>query len=470
MKNAQPRNRIPEGEQFSGLFVMGNFTSVCPPSVNQSCIQHHKIQRTEIQKNDSSRKKQSQVGDNVDRFQPISEKRFSVQSAMSDGKKQTQHRLKNWDNKPTFFSNATMTSSFRLRFDWTKLEPLSMLAIRMEQHQNNCSLPLGDFEFRNSAGLGSDLHFWGQAVCNGMMKGIRVRSIAPWVYYDQRACNATNEKPSPMTCYFPYTELLCPGDIAVANAHPTYNLSLVGAPLGLINPWPSYPYNGTLDVLSLRNHGSIGRVVRECDSIEAEFGRPALRAAATEFLFTRVSRVVQQEAERQLALVFNEAGAVPKDLITVHIRWGDKVQHEMTRVRISQYIQAVSEILAQRENRTGPVNIFLASEDPAAVKEFTQEAPKNWKIYLDQFYVEYLPHRRDKYSYFVKAAGQLKGRIGLLAIGSLLVSLEANDYVLTTASNWSRMINELRKSILNPRCNNCTKLIDLRKSRGNLEW
>ena len=129
MKNAQARNRIPEGEQFSGLFVMGNFTSVCPPSVNQSCIQHHKIQRTEIQKNDSSRKKQSQAGDNVDRFQPISEKRFSVQSAMSDGKKQTQHRLKNWDNKPTFFSNATMTSSFRLRFDWTKLEPLSMLAI-----------------------------------------------------------------------------------------------------------------------------------------------------------------------------------------------------------------------------------------------------------------------------------------------------------------------------------------------------
>jgi hypothetical protein len=48
----------------------------------------------------------------------------------------------------------------------------------------------------------------------------------------------------------------------------------------------------------------------------------------------------------------------------------------------------------------------------------------------------------------------------------LLVALEANYFVLTTASNWSRLMNELRKNVLDPSCGDCTRMIDLRPG----EW
>ena len=58
-------------------------------------------------------------------------------------------------------------------------------------------------------------------------------------------------------------------------------------------------------------------------------------------------------------------------------------------------------------------------------------------------------------------AKKMDGKPGLIALGSLLVAMEANDFVLTTGSNWSRLINELHRNVLDPRCNNCTRLIDL---------
>ena len=47
-----------------------------------------------------------------------------------------------------------------------------------------------------------------------------------------------------------------------------------------------------------------------------------VRAATTEYLFTRVSDIVQAEGERQLNILFGKlgTGVVPKNLITVHIR------------------------------------------------------------------------------------------------------------------------------------------------------
>jgi hypothetical protein len=56
---------------------------------------------------------------------------------------------------------------------------------------------------------------------------------------------------------------------------------------------------------------------------------------------------------------------------------------------------------------------------------------------------------------------ELEGKPGLWAMGSLLVAMEANHFVLTTKSNWARLMNELRKNVMNPRCGNCTTLIDL---------
>lgn len=42
------------------------------------------------------------------------------------------------------------------------------------------------------------------------------------------------------------------------------------------------------------------------------------------------------------------------------------------------------------------------------------------------------------------------GRLGYNSLLALLIALEADMYVLTTASNWSRLINELRLNVVEP--------------------
>ena len=50
---------------------------------------------------------------------------------------------------------------------------------------------------------------------------------------------------------------------------------------------------------------------------------------------------------------------------------------------------------------------------------------------------------------------------GKTSIVSLLLALEANYYVLATASSWSRVINELRTNVINSLCGDCTYYVDV---------
>jgi len=206
-----------------------------------------------------------------------------------------------------------------------------------------------------------------------------------------------------------------------------------------------------------------GRIGQACPTIRAQYDVSEIRAATTEFLFTRVSRAVQQEAERQLQLVFPLG--VPNDLTMVHIRWGDK-EDEMKLRPISDYVQAAQQIVQQQQQHhkkeKEQVHIFLATEDPRAVVEFHNAAPRHWNIYVDEYFREMLPHRQVTYNGSPIMSEQLGGRPGLVALGSLLVAMEANCFVLTSASNWSRLMNELRKNVIDPRCGNCTRMIDLK--------
>jgi hypothetical protein len=327
------------------------------------------------------------------------------------------------------------TASFhRLRWDWSNLSPTSTLAKQVATHQLNCLLPLGNFKFRNRFGLGSDLHVWSQAMCNAMETNVRIRTVPDWLWMDQQACSHTK---SPLLCYFPNAELQCPNDIGAVQGHPTFD--------------------GAFSNLS---HGPrLGTISFDCPSIvNSSNSRQHMEMAGIEYLFGRVSPLVIQEAQRQHKLVFQ--GPSPKDLITVQIRWGDK-RREMKLLDIQTYIRAIEKLLKERPRPV--VNIFLATEDPDAVEQFTKVATeRQWNVYLDQFYKELLPHRGDDYNNVPKASLQNKGRMGTLTLASLLISMEANEYVLTTSSNWSRLMDELRMAIVNPRCNNCTKVIDLK--------
>ena len=116
------------------------------------------------------------------------------------------------------------------------------------------------------------------------------------------------------------------------------------------------------------------------------------------------------------------------------------------------------------QHKLQSVNILLCTEDPKAEDAFRQAANSSWNICMDHFYTQFLPYRKDREVVMHLPSlitMELHGRPGLWALGSLLVAMEANYFVLTTKSNWARLINELRKNVVNPRCDNCTYLIDL---------
>jgi hypothetical protein len=195
-----------------------------------------------------------------------------------------------------------------------------------------------------------------------------------------------------------------------------------------------------------------------CREWVTKYGRPATHGAAMEFLFQNVTDIVIQEAEKQM----KEMKVFPtEDFITIHIRWGDKWR-EMKLVSIEDYVDATKKILTQKErNGDVDVKIYLASEDPLAVQKFKESAPSNWIIYQSG------PKVSSDGERMKTIASNSGGKAGLESLGALLISMQANRYVLATGSNWSRLINELRKNIVDPRCGNCTtvaEFVDRRKS------
>jgi len=342
-----------------------------------------------------------------------------------------------------------------LRFDWTNLPVQSPIAKLMVNHQTNCSLPLGNYNWRKKLfGLGSDLHVWGAALCNGVEDGLRLRTHNPWVWLDDENCGAPDE--STMSCYFPRAELQCSDDDRTTIQHQQLRQqqpSSNSIALNISNPIRHFCNKTKRSPLSIYN-------------------KTDWRAAGIEMLFSSVSPLVQQEAERQLRIVFPPHGVVPKDLITVHMRWNDK-KYENKVKNERETLEAVKRIrIARGDNLRHPVSILLCTEDPKAVAAFRWGAPSNFKIYMDQFYHEMLPHQpKDEgvYNKVPKMSRNLHGKTGLWALGSLLVAMEANAYVLVLHSHWSRLMNELRKNVLNPRCNNCTLVEDVAKGKWS-EW
>jgi hypothetical protein len=279
----------------------------------------------------------------------------------------------------------TVKRKHKLRFDWENLPLQSKLSKRFYDHQSNCSLPMANYPLRRNFGLGSDLHVWGQTLCNAMEQRVRVRTLMPWAWFDQTMCDLKQANRSAMLCYFPKSELLCKGDEDMVDT------------VGSINT-------------TLRKKVSV-----KCETILKEASIPELRAAGIEFLFSSVSKLLVNEAERQLNLVFPDG--VPPDLVTVQIRWGDK-KKEMKPLPIEEYIKGVTTILETKKLSTNKANVFLSTEDPDAVKSFQERCPPGWKVYVDQYYYEMLPHRIDEYNGNPKASKEIKGHAGLIALGT----------------------------------------------------
>ena len=325
-----------------------------------------------------------------------------------------------------------------LRHNWRHHPPLSDFAKLIADHQSNCTLGTSIYHIDNNFGLGSHIALWSQGVCNAMQDSRRLRTYNPtWLWLDQTMCDPTQALQSPWLCYFPKAECLCRNPKEEEEVHNVMTIHNV-----------SDPRDKKRNQCNLLKQGN-------------ETLLHSYRAASTEFLFQEVSDLVIAEAERQVGLLF-EGGSTPDDLITVHIRWGDKFW-EMDLASIDEYTRAISDILYQQgkaDNSTA--NIYLATEDPKAVKEFQEAIPPGWKVYYDRTVEELSDFRPAKGNRASHMSKNTKGRAGLVGMGSLLVAMEAKWFVLTTASNWSRVMDHLRTQIINPRCNFCTTMVDLR--------
>mmetsp|Transcript_14023 Transcript_14023/g.38756 ORF Transcript_14023/g.38756 Transcript_14023/m.38756 type:complete len:305 (+) Transcript_14023:717-1631(+) len=257
---------------------------------------------------------------------------------------------------------------------------------------------------------------------------------------------------SPLWCYFSYHEsgLRCPfPKPMVAGNDSSIDSDAVTTPTSV--DWDHIP----------KHKASWGGY--DCRDILATANRSwdGMLPSAAEWLIQNVSNVVIDEAERQLLREafpdFRNSTAVatdggrgsfsdhdgdhqpcykypPSQLVTVHIRWGDKYKEMKNRrlVPITKYIEAVQTLLTKdaSEGRT-IVFIYLASEDPNAIQQFRLSAPSHWSVNMSGPTNPYGNSRRTMMS----AASTSKGRAGLESLAALLISMEANRYVLTGASN-----------------------------------
>jgi hypothetical protein len=333
-------------------------------------------------------------------------------------------------------------SRHTLRFDWSNLPPLSPLAQQISASQSpDCHDSKLKFQSHTmiASGLGSTLHSWSQSLCHAIDNNMVLITPkqGPWLWNDARYC--TDRKASPLHCYIGKHE-------SASYCH----------------------FNITSFQASTSNLYNLGTCPSIYGSETSPYTKTEFRAAAMEWLFQSVNPVVLEEAKRQIEETFGPDG-IPKseDLITVHIRWGDKGR-EMKLVAVKEYIKAVkdlihedaSDFIGNETQKAKPVNIYLSSTDSEARKQFRSAAPPHWKVYTSG---NMNPPRKKS---VLSSAMSSKGRDGLESMAALLIALEANKFVLTLASNWSRLINELRKNVVNPRCGNCTSMTDLRQG----EW
>ena len=169
---------------------------------------------------------------------------------------------------------------------------------------------------------------------------------------------------------------------------------------------------------------------------------------------------------------------------------GDKGA-EMKLVPMSSYISAIK-FLIDRFKISGPPSIFLTTEDAAAVLEMRNAISHDRDARLNgwQLFTFENAHFKQQHTRAKKEPKKIRsmmlmnnltdGMLGYNSLLALLIAMEADYYVLTTGSNWSRLINELRLNIvdrfkklrgdgqcaLNGR-KMCSFMIDLKKSGRN---
>ena len=129
----------------------------------------------------------------------------------------------------------------------------------------------------------------------------------------------------------------------------------------------------------------------------------------------------------------------------------------MDLVPIASYVRAIGR-LVRRHNATQPITIFLTTEDPHALEAFKAAVMPSWRVL---HYAPAVSRKRGRHGP-ANDAMSTKGGMGTHSMVALLLALRAKFYVLATASTWSRLIDNVRRNVLDSSCQGCTDAIDLR--------
>lgn len=277
------------------------------------------------------------------------------------------------------------------------------------------------------SGLGSALHKWSAQLCHALDKGgMLVLDRRPWKW----GASAEQE----LGGYF-------------APTHCNLSMSSIQTTVD------SLPGDGKL-VESIHNIGVVLKLQNCLPRWDTNMTTSEWRAAAMEFLFRRLGDDLHRKICRAFDQVFGPLGGVPRDrLISIHMRWGDKYK-EMASVSEDTYVKAVQRLVAEHGIKD-PV-LFVMTEDRLALDALKAAIAKKQLNYT--ILTSAGPRKMD----FNPEAAEI-------SLIQLAIGLEANYYIGTSGSNWSRLMNELRLTRINGICGGqCTVFVDL--NRKPMEW
>jgi hypothetical protein len=281
------------------------------------------------------------------------------------------------------------------------------------------------------SGMAADLHVWGEDLCQAMVLNSSLKTPTPWLWKDESLCSDQTQGPgythgnSALSCYFGRAHQAC-------SALPLPRTFVHNPAMGGAHRFcPLYKYTDMEE-------------------------RKAWRAAVTETLFTSINPKIVHMAKRLSFETFGPKGA-PEDLILIHIRWGDKFieMPDQKVVSINHYFNLAVEVV--NSNNIKEPTVFLATDNVNAINEFLNIAPKHWKIVWDptvcsKLYTKHLIGREKEQAVSCKLAAKFKGALGTLQLVALVLGMDAKYFLLTLCSNWSRMMDELRRSVIDPYC------------------
>ena len=159
--------------------------------------------------------------------------------------------------------------------------------------------------------------------------------------------------------------------------------------------------------------------------------KKTVRAAALSFVLSNyLASYVYDLAQHAARLL---GGATPTNLVTVHVRWGDK-HLEAPQTAISRYIDAVHAF-----NLTQPV-VYITTEDLGALRAFTKRAPPEWSVkHYTAATSKYATGAQNSPKNFAARNPQA----GLHSMIAFILGMQSKYFVLTSTSNWSRMFIEM---------------------------